>query len=134
MTIAAVGTGLCPGCREPVSIWRDGSREQLRDTERGARPWQTHVCAEPEQREHIEITADNLKAFCPDCGSADVAVSTWGRLVECPSAAWMSSIWEEPHQEHVCDGASTIGMPKRIRRQPTAPTIAPTPRFRTLAS
>lgn len=123
MTIASVGTGLCLGCRAPVSIWRDGQREQLRDTERGARPWQTHVCAEPAQRERIEMTLDNLRAFCSACGSPDVAVSTWGRLVECPYTAWMSSIWDEPHQEHVCDAmerTTLIGMPDRNRPQQKA--------------
>lgn len=104
MTLALVNQGICRGCAETVYLYRDraSGRMVARDGFGVGIPGPRHRCDDPALRERIPLTLDNLRSVCPDCGDTDVAVSSWGRLVECPSAHWMSDLWDEPYEEHVC--------------------------------
>lgn len=112
MTISIIDVAQCRGCDAPVYVTRDRSsgREIVRDdlgaTMDGPRLWgmpgPRHLCADPALRERIELSAANVAERCRECGSIDVAVSTWGRLVECPYPTWASADWSDQHEAHVC--------------------------------
>lgn len=125
MTIAYAGSGYCVGCEEPVLVYMDGQREQVRDTETGERPWHLHRCVDRSKRERVEMSVENILAFCPDCSCSGVGVSTWGRLVECPYPSWMSVEWDEPYQRHVCGDAKTRGTLKGMPAVKRAPSKQP---------
>jgi predicted RNA-binding Zn-ribbon protein involved in translation (DUF1610 family) len=69
-----------------------------------------HLCADPDKRENIEMSVAQYSYRCPDCGVREVAVSTWGRIVECPDALWQSPAWDDQLDMHVC--ADTGHRPK----------------------
>ena len=102
MSLAFLGAASCRGCGCPVNRWHDGVREVIRD--RSTVAAHVHLCAEPEQRECVEMgLLDLMDCRCPDCGDPDVAWSSWGRLVEFPKDAlcWAEA-WVGALSEHVC--------------------------------
>lgn len=52
--------------------------------------------------EQIVMSQSQYSLRCPDCGSREVAVSTWKRLVECPDIVWEHYDWPLPLQAHNC--------------------------------
>ncbi len=97
----------CRGCGERVMVACERGREVVRDVEPlSVLPDGVHLCADPKQREQVELTTANLLFRCPECGAGYCSPSSWGRIVETPSSAWMSSSWDEPHQPHVCKKAA----------------------------
>lgn len=52
--------------------------------------------------EQVVMSLEQWRMRCPDCGTRDVAVSTWQRLVEFPDIIWQHPNWPLPLEAHVC--------------------------------
>lgn len=62
------------------------------------------------------MSLEQWRQRCPDCGTRDVAVSTWQRLVEFPDIVWQHPDWPLPLEAHVC----AVAAPE-TRETPIAP-------------
>ena len=94
----------CAGCGELVNAWRINGIEVIRERQMGGA--EIHVCADPEQRERVDLPFPEIMAFrCEFCGDRDCAPSNWGRVVVFPSdpdlEMWAEG-WVGLFQEHVC--------------------------------
>lgn len=127
MSVTFLCQAVCQGCRAPVNIWRHGDQIVIRDRSGVSSP--VHLCADPEQRERIEIPFMELMAFsCWQCGEKDCAPTSWGRIVDFPSSdpeteGWAEA-WVGPMTEHVCSTRQTP--------IPAQPGSSPRPVYRTV--
>lgn len=133
--IAFLCAAVCHGCRAPVNVWKHGDTVVIRD--RSAVESPVHLCSDPYKRERVDVTYYEERANesrnpvkwwlielmhhrCESCGSQDVALSTWGRMIDFPcgdieSEGWAEA-WVGPLTEHVCE-----------RKPTSAPQHAPRP-------
>ena len=91
----------CPGCGLTVLVDDAGTAYAVEPY--SGLPHTLHLCDDPAQRERIQLTRGSWLFRCHDCGSVLIARSSWGRIVDCPSAAWTAADWSAPHRLHRCE-------------------------------
>lgn len=106
MAITFVCVSECAGCGTPVNVWFDGLHHVMREHSMVESP--VHLCHEPTRRERIEYDdfRDLLDYRCPNCNDQNVALTSWGRIVDFPCQNLSEESWAEawvgPLTEHVC--------------------------------